>query len=176
MRRVIIMTLLFFSFYSCQNHDLWSFQKIEAENHNHNACKISSRSSKGLELEIMRGSYGQRCYLNVLKQKVLPAQGYTNRTNLIVTIENKPSIFIVDIMEGGQKLLLSNDASQTIIDALRTKKTLQIAIPNTLIHGQLKPSNFPKLYQQLQKFPAGKPVHPIKKIAKRVSLKIPGMY
>ena len=103
----------------------------------------------GLELELDFGISGLRMYVNVFSLEVPSHAETPHIAQVVIHINEERFVFFAHILQGGQRLLLPEEASNTIIEALSA------GFPVTISTGRYRsvilPANFQKQYKALIK-------------------------
>lgn len=111
---------LFFLFLSCQCQPLWIFEKTVTCRSDFNSGVLfypAEDPITNLELEITQTGSGLYAYINVFACPILSTT-QDHQVEVSVTINSEENCFLADILTGGQRLLLPDDARDLIIGAL----------------------------------------------------------
>lgn len=76
----------------------------------------------GVELEIAHGNYGYRMYVNVF------ARPLACDPEVVVTINDLPVTYKVERFDGGQRVLLPDNAAERVMQAMKDGQAVDIAI------------------------------------------------
>ena len=153
-RRVVAILLLFFitSCFSKSHDPAWVLQKNVTEKHAYNSGKLSYPAQSqfnGIEIELMKSSRDLRLYLNVFTRSIPSASNDPSKALVSLNIAGKQTDFFADRFEGGQRLLLPQNALDTILEALQQDSTIEITL--TGYRATISPDRFTKLYSKLMK-------------------------
>jgi hypothetical protein len=111
------------------------------------ACLPACNTFNGMEAVLMSSNGTTHFYLNALTL-LFPVYECDNaHTEIKIVIEEENYCFIVDRLQGGQRLLLPEEAKQLIVDALLEFKCVEISTgryQTTLIY-----ENFQNVYSCL---------------------------
>jgi hypothetical protein len=133
----------------------WYFQQIVTDNPCFNSGRIildAESSTSQFEVELSRSSLGLRMYINILLFEACPWSKNPALTCVDVILDNGKAIKIYPfILKGGQKLLLSEDATAYLLEKLVNGESF------TIVMGRRKskviPDNFIVCYEQLMALP-----------------------
>lgn len=141
--KAIVVGCLSLAFVSCSSSSSpWYLEKSITSNASYNSSRLVfpvQDDARGVELEIVCGSYGSRMYLNVFS---LPLQEYSE---LILTIEGVEERFLIECLQGGQRLLLHQDIAERIIDAFLADQSVAVVLGR--YQSVFTPEGFSELYQ-----------------------------
>lgn len=146
-KRRILIFLLFFIFTACSKPCGWIYREVNSD-----CCQFSSASLaftnpnpfNGLELSFLRGDFGTVGYVSIFRGQITPFD--FGDTKIVVFIENEQFVFHARCLEGGQRLLLSNEATEFVLSALNNSKTVTIALIG--YYSVITPAKFHKYYQK----------------------------
>jgi hypothetical protein len=116
---------------ACQNRDRWAYNQIESGDKKFNSTKLSHFTSdlvNGLDLEFMRIAGEVRTYLNVHSLPIPSSKEDPKTTSGFLTIGSEKYPFQACRHEGGQRLLLPQDISNILIEALSNNQTVHIKV------------------------------------------------
>lgn len=114
---------------SCQSSSSWEVSETKSQHLSHQACRISRKPDnlfRGMGLEFVRTSSGTRAYLNVYSMEFSPHLSDKSKTEVLICIDQEEHTFMAHRMEGGQRLLLTDDARLLLTKALSDKKSIVI--------------------------------------------------
>lgn len=103
----------------------------------------------GLELELARGPTDYRMYLNIFSRQFPSEDEEGNKTKVSVTIAEQPTDFLANRFQGGQRLLLPDEAVDQIINALIDNQTVTIAVGR--YSSEIVSENFIAVFDELNK-------------------------
>lgn len=104
----------------CSHPRRWEFREVLSKQYNSRQLSYHPESSlNGIGLELLEGPFGTVGYVEVTVRTIPPIAANTNQALLILKIENEPFTYESTLMEGGQRLLLPQDAIEKIIECLR---------------------------------------------------------
>lgn len=99
-------------------------------------------------MEIVRSPSGLRMYLNILFLKALPCSEDFTRTKVTIDFTEEETFYIYpQILEGGQRLLISQEDSDYLIQALVEDRSFTIKIGR--YQTTIVPAAFSKVYKEL---------------------------
>jgi len=102
----------------------------------------------GLEAEILAIDGGLRFYLNALSLEFPVVEGNEDYTTVILFIGDQEHPFLADRFQGGQQLLLPEEAQNLIIETLLQKYEVDIKVGR--YQTTLVPNNFYASYLKLK--------------------------
>ena len=149
----VLPFLVFFIICSCSplSSKSWTFQQLDTGYPRYNGGRIFFQNHdalSGVELTIMRGSYGYKAYLDVFT-RLLPASS-NELLPVLIKKETKKVYFEGVIMQGRQRLSLSSECTDYILQTLEEGNPLTISLPNTPFVLNLRVANFSKVYKKLE--------------------------
>ncbi len=118
--------------------------KVNSYGHDFDSCRIRFVRKSGfcaLDVEIIRTSEDERVYVNIHGLPLPPCPTIAIQT----TIEGQIDNFQAYVMEGGQRLLLDEESSQIILDALWEENSVSLKVGS--YSKEFLSDNFPELYQ-----------------------------
>lgn len=138
---------------SCRQWEIQEIVTKYASSFNSGRLILSPDSDYShLELELVRNSSGIRFYVNLLFLQAPPWVEDPTRTTLTVQFENQePWIVHPYLLEGGQRLLLTGDVADVLVQALIDEISFVIQIGRSQI--SVIPSHFAKTYKHLLDLP-----------------------
>ena len=150
----VLPFLVFFIICSCSplSSKSWTFQQLDTGYPRFNGGRIFYQNHdalSGMELTIMRGNYGYKAYLDVFT-RLLPEDS-SGVLPVLIKQENQKLYFEAVIMQGRQRLSLSNECTEYILQALSEGHPLTLSLPNTPFVHTLRVANFSKVYKKLEK-------------------------
>ncbi len=121
---LICLTLLC---WSCQTKENWSYEAVKNRLSKHGMARLvypADTPTKGIELEIVRHGESLKGYLN-LEQFSFPSLE-ENSQKTEVLINQTP--FVFDRLAGGQRLTLSEESLDFIVESLTSGKNVTISV------------------------------------------------
>ena len=104
----------------------------------------------GIELDILNTSQGRVAYLNAygveLQDEGKSPEGYSI-VNVTINIDQQSHIFTGFLLQGGHRILVPENATDLIIEALHANKSVEISVAH--YSTTIIPDNFVKHYQKL---------------------------
>jgi len=146
---------------SCfHNDNEWSFQQLATNHPKYNCGRVFYKSSDaflGLEIELVRSSKGLNGYVNTFSSTIPEAPDRPNYTKITLIVDKDCKNFYVHRLEGGQRLLLTDEATQALLKALQDGQKLTITIPQSPFKARIPVDNFNKIYLKLNDIPVQTP-------------------
>jgi len=102
---------------------------------------------RGLEIELVRGSYGIRVYVNALCFCFPPLKDNPKKAVLQLFMNGEWEEGEATLFEGGQRLLLPVEMKEKMVEALSRGETVQLKIGR--FSEQIVPTHFLPSYNQL---------------------------
>ncbi len=136
---------------TCPN---WTLDKTITFNPCYNSGRLyfyADCCGKDLELELDRGASGLRMYINVFSLEIAPVILDPPQAELVITIEESEYKYLADILQGGQRLLLTDEARDLIIDTLQSNQI--VILKAGRYKAAIQPENFSSLYYNLLSIP-----------------------
>lgn len=106
---------------------------------------------KELEIEIVRGPYDTKMYLNAFSLPFPLDSEDPDKTQILLAIDGKTETIVADRLLGGQRLWIPTDVSEQIISALLNDQVVHIGIGR--YQTDIIQENFNCLYSDLNKVP-----------------------
>ena len=133
-----VRTKYFFSFgivvfllSSCSDSCYWRYQRIKTEP----ACYSSElihyvpkNSCNNIDIEFLKGEYGILGYIGVYCKEIPPASINPKTSEVVIAIENQAMRYYALRMEGGQRLLLPEAATDQLMAAFCAGKCAIIGL------------------------------------------------
>ncbi len=144
-----IIALLFFFLPCCSPKTGWVYQEVKTKPITSNSANLRipvANPFNGLELQFLKGTFGTRAYLSVQAREILPQAN----DPVAIIVNEQPYSFATTRMEGGQRLLLPEEATQLLISALSKNQKVIIAASGGF-YSEIPPTNFGKPYRKLSK-------------------------
>lgn len=136
----------------------WEIQEILTKVPSYNAGRlilIPDTDYSHLELELFRNRSGIRFYVNLLIMQAPPCMEDPTRTQVKIIFEDKePSTIYPYLLEGGQRLMLTGDDADFLIQSLLEEKSFTLKIGRSQI--TVIPDNFSIVYETLLSLPIEK--------------------
>jgi hypothetical protein len=156
MRQLIkraISSALFFFLYSCSKPgQSWNYQQTITPYPVYNSGKLSlypQNDFRGLELEFIKGNSKMRMYLNIYCLSFPQEQNDSSKTLVTISTSNDTQEVLAHRFEGGQRLLLPDEAASNIICKLLNNQIITIAVGR--YSSDIIPQGFAKNYFRLLK-------------------------
>lgn len=151
---IAIRSLFFFlCLTSCSsNKPLWEVSETKTRHTSHQAFRVSQKPDnifRGMEIEFVRTSSGLRSYLNVHSLKFTEHRFNHKKTEIVVISEDDEKKFLADRLEGGQRLLLSADAQDFLLNQLSKNQTVKIV--SGRFDVEILPDEFPSHLTKLRR-------------------------
>lgn len=139
---------------SCStNQRQWVFDSNKASHNDFKSNRMllsPENNFSGLEVEIIQTSQSRLVYLNSFGAEILPegttSEGY-HFVNVTLTIDQQSNIYAAFLLNGGHRVLLPEDITLLIIDALHAHQTVEISIDQR--STVVIPDNFVNAYKKL---------------------------
>lgn len=148
--------LLFFSFLSCSSPSSWQsshhYQSPRAYRSKQILCKASD-SYKTIQLEIIKTPSSLCAYLHTLSQEFSELESFKGYSEVTLSTENDKKLFIAPRLQGGQKILLPEEALQWILNALNQNETVLVQVGSHL--GEFPITDLPQEIHHLSLSPSG---------------------
>jgi hypothetical protein len=154
LKRVGIALFLFFSTCSSTCKQQWMIEKVITDSPCFNSGKLTLSPTDtfcGLELELTRGESGVRMYINVFSLEIKPEHSMQSTALVEVTYQNQKQTFHAFLYQGGQRLLLPNQARDLIIESLSQNEPVCIAVGR--YRSEISPEDFTCKYDALLSLP-----------------------
>jgi len=148
------LVALFFFLSGCSNEcPSWRNENIQSSScPSYSIKKVyfpTKNNLSGLELEIADSLTGLRMYLNSFST-ILPAEeDDAHQTNVTYIVADQRYQAAAYRMEGGQRLLLPNDATEQILDALWDQQTVEFQVGR--YKAVVDPDGFREAYSVIDK-------------------------
>lgn len=123
--------LLPFLLLSCQQRSFWREASIPNSNPHYAMAKLFypiSLPYKGILLEFIRHHLEINAYLSVYAFEIPPFQSNPQKAEVIFKAGQKTLSFIIDRLEGGQRLHLSKVALNKLLNLLKNYSVVKIEI------------------------------------------------
>ena len=146
---------------SCNKDNRWAFDQIHSEQEESRSTKLSHLASdpvNGIDLEFIQTQGRIKTFLNVHSTPIPPCPHQLKAALVTFIVEGESFESEGYRMEGGQRILLSENDSERLLEALKKKQKVEISLKgyHTTIHG----NGFSEQFEKLQKpFPYPNPFH-----------------
>lgn len=131
----------------------WQFDTILTPYSCYNSGRLTLLPAdlKSVSLELVRGVSGERLYVNTLSLSFPCDLNNSSKCQLTFAIDEVNYSVSADRLQGGQRLLLPQAATQQIIEALLENKSVQMTVGR--YHVVIISTSFPELYKKLSTIP-----------------------
>lgn len=139
---------------SCRSSSPWNLDRVESGNAAFNSTKLifpASDAIYGIDIEFLHTSKDLYVYLNVHSTPVPPLKDDPKHAHVVLTVGSEKHHFVALRREGGQRLLLSKETVNLLIESLQ--KDLPIEIRVSGYSTQLTTADFSKKFQKMQQAP-----------------------
>lgn len=146
-KSVLALLLLFLS--ACSSKAGWVYQEVKTKPIASNSANLRmpvTNPFNGLELQFLKGNFGTRAYLGIHAREIPPQ----DNDPIVIVVDERPYSFATTRMEGGQRLLLSEEATQLLISALSNTHKVTIGAPGGFV-AEIPSKKFGKLYRKFKK-------------------------
>lgn len=140
--------LLLLSFASCVKKP-WQFREMEGKCPRSCLAKLSYPAEdcfSGLELSFLKGDFGIKGMIDVFSRSIPTIDQEQHFSSVWICIDGESYYFTAYRMEGGQRLLLPDEATDLLLYHLEAKKSITIQLEN--YSATFCPANFPRLYSR----------------------------
>lgn len=151
---ILALLLCLFFLSSCLKKGKWEEASLPNSSSFHDLAKLSYPPLNplyGIELELIRSGEALFGYLNVHHFEISPYEQNQRKAKVEFITEQKKRSFVLDRLEGGQRLRLSEEALQTLVALLQSEAKITIKFPPFL--ETIEAKEFHKLFSQLLKKP-----------------------
>jgi hypothetical protein len=146
MKGALAPSFSFFLFFAlilagCQQKN-WIFYKTLSDCPKFNSTQLryaATNSFSGIEVLFLKGDFGMVSYLSVCSRFLLSS-------TMSFQIAGTLYVYSGVILEGGQRMLLPKEATETLIRALLSGQNVSIDLEG--FHTELCPLNFSKKYKK----------------------------
>jgi hypothetical protein len=154
-KNLFFFCLSFFLLFSCAGcGPSWGFQKGISHCFNDNSGRIflpPTGPTSGLSMEIVRGSYGVRMYVNVLQLEAPLDPSSPEVTPVVLSIYGNVVVVMADRFQGGQRLLLPEDITDELIDVLLSNQSFLVYVG--CYEAEIVPTGFCEAYKKIMSIP-----------------------
>ncbi|MBS0652994.1 MAG: hypothetical protein JSR39_05635 [Verrucomicrobia bacterium] len=156
MHSLLLCSCLFLSVIlaSCRSSSPWALDRVESGNSDFNSAKLTFPANDpihGIDVEFLNTSKNLYVYLNVHSIPIPALKNNPKYAFVHLTIGTEKYRFEALRREGGQRLLLPEEAVDLMISSLR--KNLPIEIKVSGYSTQITPSGFPEKFKKMQQSP-----------------------
>ncbi len=154
-RTLLLLVLLSLHLTSCRSNSHWALNRVESGNPQFDSTKLTFYSTdpiNGIDLELLNTHQQLYVYLNVHSVPIPPLKTDPKHALVHITIGKEKHRVEALRREGGQRLLLPEDAVQLILDALKKEQSLDLAISGYRV--SIDPEGFSERYEKMQTAPA----------------------
>ncbi len=147
---------LLFLLPSCSCGPCWVYREVDTSCPSNNSAFLSYpvlNGFNGIEVQLLRGDFGTLAYLNIPCREIPPLPDAPRYANVLLIIEEDYYSFQAIRMEGGQRLLLPDEATDLLIHALLNCVSVVIALPSH--YAEICPMRFESLYRKFCALPVG---------------------
>jgi len=102
----------------------------------------------GLEIEILKGKDDRVIYFNVLQRLIPPYNSDTSKAIVTIQDGSEQQNFIVQRLQGGQRLKLSLEAANLLTEKLLKGEDIHIFLDS--YEAKISSEHFSKLYRKLK--------------------------
>ncbi len=136
---------------SCQpESNSWEVKETKSRHRSHQAVRLAKKPDnpfRGMEIEFVKTSSGRRAYLNVYSL-AFPSTGADGKqTEVLIRSGEIEHRFLASRLEGGQRVLLPEDATNLLIEQLTNQQT--VVIISGRFDVKVSPGEFPSLKNKL---------------------------
>ena len=124
-----LFILLLFLLVGC-HHDPWKNTSIYSSSSQYTLARLSyppSNPNKGIELEMTRLGEEVYAYVNVYQYTFPPKDSQLDKTTLTIHTEETAETFVLPLMEGGQRVRLTDPCLHHLLLSLSTHSTITLS-------------------------------------------------
>jgi hypothetical protein len=150
MKPLFILLLILTLFCSCNSIKPWAFKEVVSNNPQFNSTLLTYQSDDelmGVGVEILKGIFGTFGYLNVHSRQIPSLPDAPSKSIVVLLIDEKKFPYNADRMEGGQKLLLPQEATAQLTSSLLNNQSVTIYLDG--FKSTLEPTNFANMYKKI---------------------------
>jgi hypothetical protein len=144
---------------ACSKQSHWAFDQVHSERKEFRSTKLTHRShdpGNGIDVELLKTDEHLNVYLNIHSIPVPPSKVDPKKTTVNIAIGEKRLTCEAYRLEGGQRFLLPEEISTSLIEALCQRVPVIISL--TGYRTILNPQDFPSKFESLQNpFPIENP-------------------
>ncbi|MCX6990100.1 MAG: hypothetical protein NTX49_03405 [Chlamydiae bacterium] len=145
----------------CSHRDNWKVSHIQSGSKQFSSSRLSYHTPdtvNGIDVEFLALDTSCNLYLHVHSHPVKPYKGDPKTALVTMKTEENAKSFLAKRHEGGQRLLLPDNAKEFLVASLKEGKT--VIISTSGYTSTLTPDSFERKYHLLEKPPRFKnPVH-----------------
>lgn len=141
-------------FFCCQKKDSWQHSAIRNTDPRYDLAKLTYPADtvhRGIEIELMRQHKGIEGYVNVYTFEVPPLEDSPHKAKISFLSDHHEYTFIVDRLQGGQRLHLSETALSTLLSLF--EKHSEVTIEMAHYSQVFNTETFKRHYQKLCNLP-----------------------
>lgn len=145
MKHHSLSLLLSFVFLTGCTQKGWIYKQVVSECPQFNSAQLThvpESNFSGIEVQFLTGAFGTLGFLNIYANQIL-----SNEVTL--QIEEARYFYTALVMKGCMRLLLPNEATQAMIEALLAGQIVTVQLDGFCT--QLRPENFSKKYKRFSK-------------------------
>jgi len=146
---LVLLALLLLS--GCRSDTSWTVDHVASGRSRFNSTKLTYTAAdpiNGLDLEFLKTREHLYVYLNVHSVPIPPLKTDPHHSFVYITVDTERHRFEAVRREGGQRLLLPEDAINLIISSLNQQLPVEIAVSG--YSSLISPSDFSKKYKKIQ--------------------------
>ena len=135
---------------SCKSNNSWTFDRVESGSSNFNSTRMTFPSPdpiNGIDVELLRTSNRLYAYLNVHSLPIPQLNNHPKHAFVYFLIGEEKHRFEALCREGGQRLLLPDEATTLLISAMQKQQTIDIKVSGYA--AQVTPSGFSTYYSKM---------------------------
>ncbi len=126
---------------ACGKQGQWSQENIHSHCDAFTFCKVRARSTdpvRGLDIEFVRFAEGTKAYLIIHSTPIPCTCCPSDKAPLHIQVERDDFVFHAERLEGGQRFLLTEEASALLIHTFLAGKDALITLPGyrSFIQGE----------------------------------------
>jgi hypothetical protein len=150
-RSSLISCFIAVIFFACSKSSHWSSDRISSEEKESCSSRLSYTSKDrihGVDVEFLKIGDRLNVYLHIHSIPVPPQEGNPNTAPVKIKTGEGIFSFSAYRFEGGQRFLLSEQASHLLISALQNQKEATLILPG--YRSTIQPEDFSRKFHQLQ--------------------------
>ncbi len=139
---------------SCRSRNPWALDRVASGNSDFNSTKLIFAANDpihGIDVEFLHTSKNLYVYLNVHSTTIPELKNNPKHAFVYLTIDSEKYRFEALCREGGQRVLLPEDAVKLMISALQENLPIEIKISG--YSTQITASGFSEKYKKMQESP-----------------------
>jgi hypothetical protein len=145
---------------ACTKQGQWSQEKIHSHCEAFTFSKVRGRSSNpvhGLDIEFIRFADNIKAYLIIHSTPIPCTICPGDKASLHIQIEQEDFAFHAERLEGGQRFLLTEEASELLIDTFLAGKDIIITLPG--YRSFIQAEGFSKHFKKIERRTWENPFH-----------------